>query len=124
MENQNLTISFGTSRGLENYSVITDSEGKGSLVLNDESDGNYTIAVSYAGDDKHNGCSNRQMITIGDGTVDYSTTQTAQSSDSSSDLNYDSDTNSYYDSNGQIVGGQNDGADYNYIKDNQPTVHR
>ena len=105
----------------------------------DEDSGVYNITVSYAGDKDHNNCSARQSITIGDptqqnanstsnydssasnyqsGDSSYATT----SSVSSSGVSYDSDLNVQYDSNGKIVGGQNDGADYNYVKNNPQSV--
>lgn len=137
--NQEISISFETPNGTESYSVVTNDAGKGSLLLNDEDSGVYNITVSYAGDKDHNNCSARQSITIGDSTQ-QNTNSTAnydssaanyQSADSSyattsssysSGLSYDSDLNVQYDSNGRIVGGQNDGADYNYVKNNQPTI--
>ena len=38
------------------------------------------------------------------------------------DYYYDSELNAYYDSNGKIIGGQNDGANYEDMKNNQPEV--
>jgi hypothetical protein len=37
-------------------------------------------------------------------------------------VNYDSELNVNYDSNGRVVGGQNDGASYESLKNNQPEV--
>lgn len=143
LSDQILNIKFETGEGVENYTVKTNSEGKASLLLNDESTGNYTVIVSYDGDNDHNNCSARESFTIGEGTSDaslnsesgansdYSTdssaqTQTSSSSDSSQssseNLNYDSDLNLYYDSDGIIRGGQNDGSSYEYIKNNPPQV--
>ena len=137
--NQEISISFETPNGTESYSVVTNDAGKGSLLLNDEDSGVYNITVSYAGDKDHNNCSARQSITIGDptqqnanstsnydssasnyqsGDSSYATTSSA----SSSGVSYDSDLNVQYDSNGKVVGGQNDGADYNYVKNNPQRV--
>lgn len=139
LSNQNLSISFGSNGLNEQYSVITDENGKGALLINDEELGNYNVNVSYAGDDRHNPCSASQNITIGDGsfessaqtssqsTGDYSSSSSAASSSdsyssSSSDLQYDSELNVRYDSSGKIVGGQNDGANYEDVKNNRPQV--
>ena len=135
LENQIVEITFGN----ETYTVNTDSQGRGGLLLNDESVGSYNLNVSYAGDDEYNGCSASQTIVISEGTTentdtssdsvaqsstnsDSSTPSSSSSSDSSSDLNYDSDLNVYYDSNGKIVGGQDDGESYEYIKNNPAQV--
>jgi hypothetical protein len=37
-------------------------------------------------------------------------------------VNYDSELNVNYDSNGRVVGGQSDGASYEELKNNQPQV--
>ena len=135
LANQNISILFEGNGNVEKYSIITDSQGKGSLVINDESSGNYTISVSFAGDDKYNSCSATQKITIGEestANTDYSSSNSASystgdssyssSSSSSSNVNYDSELNVNYDSNGRVVGGQNDGASYEELKNNQPVV--
>jgi len=132
--NQNISILFEGNGNVEKYSIITDSQGKGSLVINDEGSGNYSISVSFAGDDKYNSCSATQKITIGEESTannDYSSSDSASqstsdssysSSSSSSNVNYDSELNVNYDSNGRVVGGQNDGASYEELKNNQPQV--
>ncbi|MEE0901411.1 MAG: hypothetical protein UIB31_02675 [Methanobrevibacter sp.] len=134
--NQNVTILFEGNGDVERYSVITDNQGRGSLVLNDEDSGNYTITVSFAENDKYNGCSATQKITLGDvsqPTSDYSassydsssystSTSSSSSSSSGSELTYDSELNVNYDSNGRVVGGQNDGASYEDIKNNHPQI--
>ena len=130
LANQNIDIKFTGNGENQNFTITTDNQGKGSLILKDENPGNYSISVSYAGDEKHNGCSANQNITIGDGTSEslnkYTNDTITQSTNSApsttSDLSYDSELNENYDSNGKIVGGQNDGADYNEIKNNQPTI--
>jgi len=136
--NQNLTISFGTNGTYEQYSVITDDSGKGALLLNNEDPGNYEITVNFAGNEQYNECKAGQNITIAasetyeegnlvpsEGSGDYSAegTQTQESQgQASTTANYDSELNVYYDSNGKVIGGQNDGADYNELKNNPPTV--
>lgn len=142
LDNQNIEITFGANGENETFTITTDSQGRGGLLLNEQADGKYNISVSYAGDDKHNGCSANTTIIIGDGSSEtsnnsassseassqaasdsssYSSTSSS-SSGSSSDLNYDSELNEYYDSNGRIVGGQNDGASYEYVKNNPPQI--
>ena len=136
LANQNVTILFEGNGDVERYSVITDNQGRGSLVLNDEDSGNYTITVSFAENDKYNGCSATQKITLGEEsqtTSDYSassydsssystSTSSSSSSSSGSELTYDSELNVNYDSNGRVVGGQNDGASYEDIKNNHPQI--
>ena len=134
--NQNVTILFEGNGDVERYSIITDDQGRGSLVLNDEDSGNYTITVSFAENEKYNGCSATQKITLGEvsqPTSDYSASSydsssystsisSSSSSSSGSELTYDSELNVNYDSNGRVVGGQNDGASYEDIKNNHPQI--
>jgi len=46
----------------------TDNEGKGYLSINGENDGDYKVIISYDGNNKYNGCTAEQTITIEDGT--------------------------------------------------------
>ncbi len=131
---QNITITFVENGVNQTYSVITDNEGKASLVLNNENPGSYDVIVSYNGTAKYNGCSAKQTITIEEGTAE--TTESSDSSSSpvqsnssagtamyngnssssSAELYYDSQYNFYYDQNGIIRGGQNDGYSADYIR--------
>ena len=146
LSNQNVEITYGANGENQTFSIITDSEGRGGLLLNEQADGNYNISVKYAGDDKHNGCSANTTITIGEGSTESvnnstsysqgssqatsdssasyapSTSSSQSGSSQSSDLSYDSELNEYYDSNGKIVGGQNDGASYEQVKNNRPQI--
>lgn len=124
---QNVTISYDESGNVQNYTVVTDSNGKGYLTLNGEAAGNYDITVTYAGDNKYNGCSAKQTITVKEGSSDAqettgqnatastvmynNNTQSAPSASSSvSQAYYDAELNVYYDANGRVIGGQSDGA--------------
>lgn len=124
---QNVTISYDESGNVQNYTVVTDSNGKGFLTLNGEAAGNYDITVTYDGDNKYNGCSAKQTITVKEGTSDAqettgqnatastvmynNNTQSAPSASSSvSQAYYDAELNVYYDANGRVIGGQSDGA--------------
>jgi hypothetical protein len=143
--NQNLSISFGTNGSYEHYSIVTDGAGKGALLLNDVTPGNYNVTIKYDGGEQYNECSASQNITIGwenyqnntyasqDGNTSYNSnngastqpsTSSAQSTQaqSSGDTSYDSELNVHYDSNGKVVGGQNDGVDYNELKNNPQAV--
>ena len=136
--NQNLTISFGANGTYEQYSIITDDSGKGALLLNNEEPGNYVITVNFAGNEQYNECRASQNITVAsgesfeegnlipsEGAGNYSTDGTQEQytdGQASTTANYDSELNVYYDSNGKVVGGQNDGADYNELKNNPPAV--
>ena len=131
---QNITITFVENGVNQTYSVITYNEGKASLVLNNENPGSYDVIVSYNGTASYNGCSAKQTITIEEGTAE--TTESSDSSSSpvqsnssagtamyngnssssSAELYYDSQYNFYYDQNGIIRGGQNDGYSADYIR--------
>ena len=122
----------------QTYSIITDVEGKGSLVLNNEAPGSYDVIVSYNGTLKYNGCSAKQTITVSEGaSSDTASSDTAESESSSQptqsnssagtslyngnsssqgNLHYDSQYNFYYDDNGVIRGGQNDGMSAEYMR--------
>ena len=128
---QNVTISYEEESGnIQNYKIITDSNGKGYLTIDGENSGTHDITITFDGNDKYNGCNAKQTITIEEGTstaqetieqnstantVMYNNdTQSNQeqstSSQSSSQSYYDADLNVYYDANGRVIGGQSDGA--------------
>ena len=68
---QNVTIAYDDGSGnVQNYKVITDSNGKAYLTINGEAAGNYDITVTFDGDNKYNGCSAKQTITVKEGTSD------------------------------------------------------
>ena len=138
LDNQNITITFVENGENQTYSIITDVEGKGSLVLNNEAPGSYDVIVSYNGTLKYNGCSAKQTITVSEGaSSDTASSDTAESESSSQptqsnssagtslyngnsssqgNLHYDSQYNFYYDDNGVIRGGQNDGMSAEYMR--------
>ena len=138
LDNQNITITFVENGENQTYSIITDVEGKGSLVLNNEAPGSYDVIVSYNGTLKYNGCSAKQTITVSEGaSSDTASSDTAESGSSSQptqsnssagtslyngnsssqgNLHYDSQYNFYYDDNGVIRGGQNDGMSAEYMR--------
>lgn len=141
LANENVNIKYTKDNQTQTFTITTDSEGRGYLTLDGEEAGICTVIVNFEGDDKYNPSSATQSITIGDVTVESASQDTyydssssaGSSSDSSSDdsssdssssdeLNYDSDLNLYYDNDGVIKGGQNDGQSYEYIKNNPPEV--
>ena len=137
---QNVTISYDDHSGnIQNYSVVTDANGKGYLEINGENPGKYDITVSYNGNNKYNGCTATQSIVIKEG--NSGTSQSSQNSPTNStastsmynkppalnpssnttspaygNLHYDSKYNFYYDDLGIIRGGQNDGYPADYIR--------
>lgn len=135
---QNITIIFVEDGENQTYSIITDNDGKGSLVLNNEAPGSYEVIVSYNGTVRYNGCTATQSITIEEGAAEESSEPVADESDNTSEpvqsnssagtalyngnsssqgeLYYDSQYNFYYDNNGIIRGGQNDGYSADYIR--------
>ena len=120
LANQNIYITFEGNGEKQNFTITTDSQGRGGLLLNEQADGNYSINVSYAGDDKHNGCNASQMIKIGEGTPEI--TISDSTGNSSSTLNTGDEQTETSNSNGVIEGGQNDGLDYDYINNNKPNI--
>lgn len=135
---QQVNISYDDGSGnIQKYTVNTDANGKGYLTISGEDAGKYDVTVSFDGNDKYNGCSAKQTITIEEGTSDAqetvaenstantvmynNNTDTSASSNatapsqsssqsSASQSYYDADLNVYYDSNGRVIGGQSDGA--------------
>ena len=69
------------------YSVVTNANGIGKL-KSDKSAGNYTVFISYGGNDEYNACNFTKKITIEKEVVEA---QLASSSDSS-----DYDSGAYY----------------------------
>ncbi len=129
---QGLKITFTENGENQTYSIYSDDEGKGYLVLNNEIPGSYDVCVSYNGSFRYNGCMAKTTITVEEGYADASesglneTLATNSSagtslyngnSSSNSQLHYDSKYNFYYDDNGIIRGGQNDGYSAQYIRD-------
>jgi uncharacterized protein YxeA len=144
LANENINIEYVNDGQSQNFTITTDNQGRGYLTIENEESGTRQVTVSFAGHDKYNPCNATQTITIGDATSDVSTSpdtsqnsqststqpsssdnsssSSSSSSSSNSELNYDSDLNVYYDNNGVIKGGQNDGESYDYIKNNPPEV--
>lgn len=126
-------VQIGLTDGAGNvqtYDVVTDSNGKGALVIENEDSGTHDLTLSYAGNDKYKECSIKLNITIDDDSSDSddstadvsddSSVSSNESSNSNSDtpdnpehLNYDSEHNVYYTDDGEIVGdSQWSGANY------------
>lgn len=132
LANQNVTIIFTENGENQTYSIITDTYGKGSLVMNNEEPGSYDVEVRYNGTAKYHPTSAKTTITIDDeetqtdeseSPAPTSTNSSAgtslyngNSSSSSDNLHYDSQYNFYYDDNGIIRGGQSDGMSAEYVK--------
>lgn len=123
----NITIKFEENGQNQTYSIVTDEEGKGSLVLNNENPGTYNVYVLYNGSASYSACQASQTITIEEGTASNTNSTTGNSSagtslyngqtGNSSNLHYDSQYNFYYDDNGIIRGGQSDGMSADYVRD-------
>ena len=64
----------------EKYSVTTDQDGKGHLIIDGENAGKYEVSAQYGGNDKYNGCDAKTTITIEDGTADNPASQTSDNS--------------------------------------------
>lgn len=134
---ENITILFEENGENQTYSIVTDNDGKGGLTLNNEMPGTYKIYVSYNGSTRFEGCAASKTITIEEGYYQPSDSDSQESgsgepivtnssagtslyngnSTSSQNLHYDSQYNFYYDDNGIIRGGQNDGMSADYIRE-------
>lgn len=133
LSNQEIKITFSGVNETQNFTITTDNQGRGSLILKDENSGNYTVSVSYGGDDKHNGCSANQKITIKGGTSESSTGNYTHddsstrytSSDSSHSTTY-SDSSQQNDQSSEgsdiIESGQNVGISREYLETHQQRV--
>lgn len=132
---QKLNITFEANGKMENYSVVTDQNGKAYLVLYNEELGDHKVTADYAGDDHYNAAKLEETITIVEGTSDSEDTNddstastvqydnstskdssssgnsSSQSSSSDGELYYNAEYNFYYNSDGVIIGGQSDGMD-------------
>ncbi|WP_406533730.1 hypothetical protein [Methanobrevibacter sp.] len=135
---ENITILFEENGENQTYSIVTDNEGKGGLALNNEMPGTYVVYVLYNGTTRFNACNASQTITIEEGYYQPATDSSSEESDTSEpivsnssagtslyngnsstsqNLHYDSQYNFYYDDNGIIRGGQNDGMSADYIRE-------
>ncbi len=130
---QNVTIVFVENGENQTYGISTDNAGKGALSINNELPGEYEVIVSYNGTNVVNGCIAHLNLTIEAGVPESDgQNNTAESISSNSSagtalyntgnssdtqLHYDSQYNFYYDDNGIVRGGQNDGYSADYIRD-------
>ena len=123
---QKVNISFEANGKYENYSVMTDKDGKFYLVLTNEELGDHKVVANYYGDNKYNPSKLEETIKIVEGsantektdvnstasTIKYEDTNASKTHNNTDEpLYYDAEYNFYYDQWGVIVGGQNDGAD-------------
>lgn len=141
IKNEKVSIAYDANGQTENYTVLTDTNGHAYLKLSDEPTGQHKVKVTFNGTDKYNGCSAEKTITIEEGTstqttnqsvqnstastVEYNTNQTGQGvSAPASDMDkyYDADLNVFYDANGKIIGGQNDGANIWDVRNNPQQI--
>lgn len=134
LANQSINIIFNENGENQTYSIFTDVDGKGSLVLNNEAPGDYDVYVTYNGTNRYDPCSAKVTVTVEEGTAEASSSDVVYNettpgnssagtalyngnSSSGSPLHYDAQYNFYYDDNGIIRGGQNDGYSAEYIRD-------
>lgn len=133
LANQSVNIIFTEDGVNQTYSIFTDADGKGSLVLNNEAPNDYDVYVTYNGTNRYEPCTAKTTVTVQEGVsqvtndVEYnqsvpnnSSAGTALYNGNSSEntqLHYDAQYNFYYDDNGIIRGGQNDGYSAEYIRD-------
>lgn len=101
----NVTITDNNKTSIY-YSVVTNGSGLGVLKL-DKIAGEYNVTISYGGNDKYNGCSATQKITIKDEvkqTVSESSTSSSSSSNSgSSSSSSNVDSGAFYSAQAEKV---------------------
>ena len=129
---QNVTITYQEDGKDQNYSLITDGTGKVYLTLSNEPGGEHKVKATYNGTTRYNGCSAEKTITIEDSniaqntqaTLDNATASTVAYNNASTftQYYYDGELNEYYDANGIIVSGQNEGSNIYFLKNNPPEV--
>lgn len=137
LSGQMVELQFSDGAGNnETFKVITDTNGKGYLVLEDESAGSHDFTATYAGNGNYSGSTLKETITITSGDSDSNADDSYNSSTANSDtptnsssnstdsnstdntLNYDKESGLYYDSNGIVQGGQCDGMSIDDIRKN------
>ena len=135
---EQVNITFTNDENNQTFTVVTDTQGKGYLLLENEAPGERVVIVKYGGNDKYNGFEAQKSIIIEEGTSDSTSTanstessastqqssnqtsaassNSSASSSSNSNLHYDSKYNFYYDDNGVIQGGQSDGMSADEVR--------
>ena len=132
LANQSVTIKFTEDGENQTYSIFTDVDGKGSLVLNNEATGDYDVYVTYNGTARYDACSVKTTVTVEEGVSEVnsdvsfnesvpnnSSAGTALyngNSSAGSILHYDAQYGFYYDDNGIIRDGQFEGYSAEYIR--------
>ncbi len=133
LSNENVNFTFTENNTPQNYSVITDSQGKAYLQIADEKSGEYDISASFAGNDKLQPCEAHQKVKIESGEANETSTESnatasttaynkEHSGSSATQTYYDAELNVYYDGNGRIVSGQSEGDNIYNLRNNPPIV--
>lgn len=104
ISNQTVNVTLKDSDGETSYfSAVTNSDGIGTLKL-DKSAGNYTVNVTFAGNDNYTGSTASQDLEINEEVVEQPAAQQSSSSSSNGGgLHYDKEINVYYNDEGVIV---------------------
>lgn len=74
---ETVNITFNSN---EKYSVVTDNNGKGYLLISGEDDGKYDVLADYGGNDKYDASNAKVTITITDDAPDNPVTQVSNGS--------------------------------------------
>lgn len=97
LSGQTVELGFTDDSGNnETFKVVTDSNGKGYLDIDNEGAGTHDFTATYAGNGTYNGCSIKETITINDGGSDDdsdSSTDDSNPSTASSDQPTSNGTN-------------------------------
>lgn len=118
----NVTIT-DKDKSTDYHSVETNDQGVGTLNI-DKNAGNYTITISYAGNDKYDGCNATKNIVIEEKVVEAEVSSSSSSSQSSSEPSdwKDSEGNTHYYENGKEYVGSREGQHmdidtWNYVSE-------
>jgi len=103
--NQRVNITIIDANGGKNpQAVTTDANGEGKLQLNGLTPGEYTMNVTYGGNDNYTVCNTTQKLTMEKKVVHETVNQqSTKSSSSSNEIFFDPEVNVYYDSKGIVV---------------------
>lgn len=124
LANKNVSITYVKDGETQNFTIVTDSNGRGYLTLNNEDPGSCQVIVSFAGDDKCNPSRATQSITIEDSSSESTLDSTYDSTSYSSDTSYSSSyESSYTDSNVESDSSDTDAQAGQSSEDSQSGEH-
>ena len=124
LENQTVNITVTDEDNSNSYySVVTDEDGDGKIKL-DKDAGEYTVTITYGGNDSYEGCNATQKLTIEEKVAEAKVSETSSQSSGGSSTHTIMGEDGYYyvvDDNGNIL--QNLGPSSKYYPNNPNSVN-